>query len=86
MDRHKDVQFAVYYNLANKHVEVHKIGFCNLYKKNGIHMNQQGGWGYFVEDYEAQLFAKSMSKLKKLLQLNHEVCFRKSLINPNDDP
>ena len=74
--RYETVKFAVYYNLMNKHVMIHKIGFCNLYKKDGIHMKQQGGWAYFVEEYEARLFAKAMSKLKKLPNSKHNVCFR----------
>lgn len=65
-ERCKKVRFAVYYNNMNPHVNIHKIGIHKLEKRDGIHKQEQGGWGYFVEEREAKLFAEAICKLNNL--------------------
>jgi len=64
--RHEKVQFAVYYNMPEPHVTVHRIGKHALETHGGEHAYDQGGWGYFVEEREALTFAESLHKTKKL--------------------
>lgn len=66
MERHQEVKFAVYYDVPKPHVMVHKIGSHKLDIHGGEHIYQQGGWGYFVEEREAQVFAKAISTLHNL--------------------
>ncbi len=75
--RYENVEFAVYYNLSQPHVTVHKIGYCSLDKHGGNHKNNNGGWAYFVKEYEARLFAEAMSALKNLEPSDDIVCFKK---------
>lgn len=76
MQRHENLKFAVYYNLLNKHVMIHKIGCNHLYKNGGNHVKKQGGC-LFVEKYEAKFFAKSVNKSDpRLVLLNCKFCFK----------
>ncbi len=64
MERHLRVKYAVYYNIMNPHVTIHKIpAEHELYKKDGYHEKEQGGWGYFVEEYEAKYFADGVFEI-----------------------
>jgi len=64
--RREKVQFAVYYNVPNPHVTIHRIGKHVLEIHGGEHARDQGGWRYFVEEREAMTFAESLHKTKKL--------------------
>ena len=68
-ERCKQVRFAVYYNNMNPHVNIHKIGIHKLEKNGGNHEHEQGGWGYFVEEREAILFAEAICKLNNHLNV-----------------
>jgi len=64
--RHDKVQFAVYYNVPNPHVTIHRIGKHALETHGGEHAYDQGGWGYFGTGREALTLAESLHKGKKL--------------------
>ena len=74
-------QFAVYYNTSNKHVTIHQKGIHVLEKRGGIDSNKQGGWEYFVEQHDAEEYAKHTRDTKKL-PLNYcSICYKDMLKN-----
>lgn len=60
MPRFTNCKFAVYFNKVNKHVTIHKIDCPHIEKHGGEHEKEQGGYGYFVEEYESKNFADSL--------------------------
>lgn len=69
VERYQRVKFAIYYNKPNPHVFIHKIGGCACERYGGDHEEERGGWGYFVEEYEAKLFAVAIGKLKNIQEV-----------------
>lgn len=65
VERFLECKFAVFYNVANPHVKLHKIGVHKL-EIHGGNFNVNGGWGYFVTEFESDTFAKSISSSLEL--------------------
>ena len=65
-DRHRQCEYAIYYNKMNPHVIIHKIDCKHLGKHGEEHEQQQGGYGYFVKKYEVIEFAKGLGGSEKL--------------------
>jgi len=76
MDRFMECKFAIYFNSRNKHVKKHKIPTPHdLEKNNATNISKSGGWGYFVTEFEADEFAKSISNDKKIPFYHCTFCF-----------
>ncbi len=58
--------FAVYFNINNKHVMIHKNNIHKLEIHGGIHNYNSGDWKYFVTEDEAKSYAESIHKSKAL--------------------
>ena len=60
------IKYAVYYNINNKIIRIHKIPSPHkLQIRGGNHEYRQGGWGFFVYRGEANKFAKGISRMIK---------------------
>lgn len=69
MERNKQCEFAVYFDVPNPHIIIHKIGSCPLEMHGGEHIVEDvSGWGYFVREHEAKSFAEGISKSKNIPQ------------------
>jgi len=66
MSRSTNCKFAIYFNKMNKHVTIHKIDCPHVEKHGGEHEKEQGGYGYFVKEYEVIVFANSLGDFVKL--------------------
>lgn len=80
MTKLKEHKFAVYFNKHNPHVTIHQIGMCPLEMHGGKSVDQnQSGWGYFVNERAAELFAKGIRQLKNIKELKYcKRCRKKS--------
>ena len=77
MERFEQCRYAVYFNVPNPHVIIHKIGSCPLEIHGGDHnVSNVSGWGYFVENNEAESFAEGISTSKNIKKPTRcEKCF-----------
>jgi len=67
MKRYEKCKFAVFFDKPNPHVIIHEIGMCPLEMHGGESVDdEQSGWGYFVNEREAQLFADGICKSKDI--------------------
>ncbi len=67
MERFEQCRYAVYFDVPNPHVIIHKIGPHTLEIHGGNHIvENKSGWGYFVEEHEANSFAKGVSESKNI--------------------
>ncbi len=74
-EERRNIRFAVYYNNPRGRVVIHRIGCNAIELHGGEHNYDQGGWGYFVEERVARLFAEAMSKAHDRLNVkNCERC------------
>ena len=80
MERNQQCNFAVYFDVPNPHVTIHKIGSssCALEVHGGEHIVEVvSGWRYFVREHEAKSFAEGISKSKNIPEPTYcKKCFR----------
>lgn len=78
MKRFEQCKYAVYFDVPNPHVIIHKIGSCPLEMHGGDHIVEAvSGWGYFVEEQEAKSFADGISESKKIPKSTYcKKCYR----------
>ena len=78
MERFEQCRYAVYFDVPNPHITIHKIGSHKLEIHGGDHIVPVvSGWGYFVEEHEAESFAGGISASKKIPKLTHcKKCFK----------
>jgi len=78
MERFEQCRYAVYFDVPNPHVIIHKIGSHKLEIHGGDHIVEiVSGWGYFVEEHEAKSFAEGISKSRNIPQPRYcKKCFK----------
>ena len=77
MARFEQCRFAVYFDKPNPHVMIHRIGSHMLEVHGGDHIDEESGWGYFVEEHEAKSFAEGISKSRNIPNLSYcKKCFK----------
>ena len=73
-----ECRYAVYFNTANPHVTIHMIDCKHVNKNKTGHAHNQGGWGYFAEEFAAEQFARAISRLKDIPLRRCKFCMKSS--------